>query len=116
MYAEIFGKEKIGWAIFTEETHERQGGDILHGGEGAPRLAGNHRFRKRKGRRAFAHRLALVLLVLIEDFLENQAHVIDRIEHLLSGVDGFLCKEGENDRVARAGIDLHDFLTQFVVH
>lgn len=116
VYAEIFSKEKIGWAIFTKEAHKRQGGNILHGGEGAPRLAGNHRFRKRQSRRAVIHGLALVLLVLIEDLLEDQAHVIDRIEHFLRGVDGLLRKESEDDRVARAGIDLHDFLTQFVVH
>lgn len=97
MHAEILGKEEIRWAIYAEEAHERQGGHILHGGEGAPRLAGDHRFRKRQGRRAFSHGLALVLLVLIEDFLENEAHVIDCLQNLLRGIDGFIRKEGKDD-------------------
>ncbi len=41
MYAEVLSEEQIGGAILAEQAHERTGGDILHGGEGRPGLAGH---------------------------------------------------------------------------
>lgn len=60
--------------------------------------------------------LDVSLAVLLEDFGQDFSHVVDRIEDLICGVNRFSGREGKNDRVAGAGIDLDDFVAQLIFH
>lgn len=103
MHAEIFGKEQVGCTILAEQFHKRQRRDVLHRGQRSPRLPGNQRFWKWSECQA-------LLLVLLENLGEDFGHVVDRVQHFLGHVDWLLSHQRHDNRVARAGVELDDFM------
>ena len=55
-------------------------------------------------------------LLLLEDALEDLGHVLDEVENLAGDKNRALLLEGEDDGVARAGVEFKELAAQLVLH
>ena len=56
------------------------------------------------------------LVAFFEDLCEDLGHVVDGIEHYLSGIQWLLTGKSEDDRITWAGVDFDDLVDELILH